>query len=368
MINLAIVGLYLGPGSFGGVYNYTKLLIKYIDKNKFNIHYYSLGKSPNWYSGEDKPTLIKFILYQIKMIIFFFYFLKKNKIDIAHLNSGLTQISLIREGILSIIAKFIGCKTLFFIHGWKEEDYNIILKSKFKKRIFINFLNKQNGIIVLGEIFKKELVDLGVNKDKIFTSSTMVESDKFISEKIVTKPLKILFCANIVKEKGPFELLKSAPVVLNYFPDVKFIFVGNGKDIQKLKILSEELEIKENIEFTGYVDMNKKIKLFKDANIFAFPSYYGEGFPTVILEAMAAGLPVITTSNAGLIGAIEDGREGFLLKTMPSEPEEIAEKIIELIKNPDLLRKISQNNVKTAQKQYDTKVISNQISRIYNQI
>ena len=369
MIDLAIVGLDIGPGSFGGVYNYTKLLIKHIDKKKVKLNYYSLGKSPNWYSGEDKPSLLQFIIGSSKKIIFFFFFLKKNKIKVVHLNSGLTQISLLREGILSLIAKFIDCKTLFLIHGWKDEEFDKLIRNKFKKKIFIKILKKQNSIVVLANHFKEKLIALGIDRKKIFTSSTMVESKKyFTEEKIFSKPYKVLFCANIVREKGPFELLNSIPIVIKRFPETQFIFIGNGKDIKNLKLESEKLVLNKNILFTGYIDLKQKIKFFKESHIFAFPSYYGEGFPTVILEAMAAGLSIITTPNAGLKNAIQDGREGFLLKTMPSKPVEIAERIIKLIENPDIMKDMSKKNIITAQKKYDVEVICDQIYSIYNDI
>ena len=183
MTKLAIVGLFMGPGSFGGVNNYTKVLLDYIDREKFEVHYYSLGKSPNWYDGEDKPTLLEFIINLIIKLLFFFYFLKKNRMEVVHLNSGLIQLSLLREGILSLIAKFAGCKTLFFIHGWKEKEFNKILKNKFKKKLVTNVLNKQDGIVVLAKHFKEKLIDLGLDREKIFVSSTMVESEKYRPEK-----------------------------------------------------------------------------------------------------------------------------------------------------------------------------------------
>jgi len=71
MIKLAIVGLYIGPGSFGGVDNYINLLLDHIDRKKIEVHYYSLGKSPNWYEGDDKPTLLEFKLNLIIKLIFF---------------------------------------------------------------------------------------------------------------------------------------------------------------------------------------------------------------------------------------------------------------------------------------------------------
>ena len=102
-----------------------KLLLDNIDKDKCDVYYYSLGKSPNWYDGKDKPSQFEFIINQIIKLKLFPFFLKKNGIEIVHLNSGLTQLSIFREGILSLLAKLVGCKSLFFIHGWTKLFFKI---------------------------------------------------------------------------------------------------------------------------------------------------------------------------------------------------------------------------------------------------
>jgi len=369
MIKLTIVGLHMGPGSFGGVNNYTKLLLDHLDRKKIEVHYYSLGKSPNWYEGEDKPTLLEFGVNLIIKLIFFLFFLNKNRIEIVHLNSGLTWVSLLREGTLSLIAKFVGCKTLFFIHGWKEKEFNEIVEKKLRKKVVIDILNKQGEIVVLAKQFKEKLIDIGIDGRKIFVSSTMVEAKEYYpKKKVFSKPFRVLFCANMVREKGPYELLESVKFVLEKFSDIQFIFVGNGEELENLKSKAKRLGIEDKVMFTGYISMSRKMEIFKESHIFAFPTFYGEGFPTVILEAMAAGLPVVTTPNAGLVNAIVDGRDGFLMKTMPAEPKEIAERIIQLIENPELMKKMSDNNLKRANEEYDAKVISGQIVDIYHNI
>jgi len=163
MVKLAIVGLDIGPGSFGGVNNYIKLLLDHIDKKKCKVRYYSLGKSPNWYEGDDKPTKLEFMINLFIKLAFFIYFLKENRTEVVHLNSGLTQVSLLREGTFSIIAKLAGCKTLFFIHGWKEKEFNKMLENKLKKKFVTKILNNQDGILVLAKQFKEKLIDLGID-------------------------------------------------------------------------------------------------------------------------------------------------------------------------------------------------------------
>ena len=127
-------------------------------------------------------------------------------------------------------------------------------------------------------------------------------------------------------------------------------------------------KIEKNVEFTGYISYDKKVELFKNSHIFLFPTFHGEGFPTVILEAMAAGLPVVTTATAGLIDVIKDGREGFIINSIPPNPNDISEKIIRLIEDPNLIERISKNNQKRVKDEFDVKVISKKIVEMYNNL
>jgi len=257
---------------------------------------------------------------------------------------------------------------LFFIHGW-QNDISKSFESVLFKRYFKTRFKMADAIVVLANQFKEKLSDLGIKHDKIYVSSTMVESEKYLPEdKNFSRPYKILFCATMKKEKGPFEILEATPIVLSKFPSTKFIFIGSGKDLGKLKEKSKKMLLNKNVEFTGYVTLEDKIRRYKESHIFVFPTFHGEGFPTVILEAMAAGLPVVTTANAGLVDTIENGREGFLVTTMPSEPKEIAEKVIKLIENPELMKKISKNNIKKAKEEFDVKAVSRQVADVYHKI
>ena len=128
------------------------------------------------------------------------------------------------------------------------------------------------------------------------------------------------------------------------------------------------MKIEKNVEFTGYISYDKKVELFKNSHIFLFPTFHGEGFPTVILEAMAAGLPVVTTATAGLIDVIKDGREGFIINSIPPNPNDISEKIIRLIEDPNLIERISKNNQKRVKDEFDVKVISKKIVEMYNNL
>ena len=359
MMKILIIAPYL-PLS-GGVSNYIKLLLIRLDCKKFHIELLSVGKTGFILLDSFYPLLILIQLLKLKKI------LKNYKPDIVHLNPSLTYAAILRDFIFLKTIKRCNIPVIFFIHGWHEA-----ISNNFKKIFFKNFFKRKfelaDAIVVLANKFKNKLVDLGVNATKIYVSYTMVESEKYsIDNKFFSNPYLVLFCSNIKKEKGIFELLDAIPLVIKKYSDTKFIFIGGGKDLIKLKKKSKLLQIEKNVIFTGYISTEEKINIFKKSHIFAFPSFHGEGFPTVIIEAMAAGLPIITTPVAGLADAIDDNKEGLILSIKPSGFE-IAKKIIQLLENQNLMEKMSKNNIMEAKEKYDHKKISNSIIKLYENL
>jgi glycosyltransferase involved in cell wall biosynthesis len=119
--------------------------------------------------------------------------------------------------------------------------------------------------------------------------------------------------------KGHEYLIRALPDILNDYPDLKVKIVGKGILLNDLRTLSKQLNVSNNIEFTGYVkDIYAELSTM---DIFILPSL-SEGFPISILEAMAAGLPVAASNVGGIPEIVENGINGFLFE--PKDIEAIA--------------------------------------------
>lgn len=371
MINVLVVGLYIGEGAIGGIVHFNRLLLEYLVDEKINMSFFSMGKSPHWYRGKDKPTKFRYHILHFKKMFDFISKIRKRRISIVHINSGLTQQSLFRDGIFSLLARTLCCKTCFFIHGWKFDEFEKILNSSIKKKLFLLLLKKQHIIGVSANQFKKELISLGIKPESIFLFSTMVEKEKYCPKpkKYEERPYKIIFCANpLRKEKGIYELLQAIPSIVKAHQDIEFIIIGGGGEIlHELTEESKRLNICEHIRFVGYISTEEKIKNFQKSHILIFPSY-SEGFPSTILEAMAAGLSIVATPVGGIADCVIDGKNGYIINSMPPEPNEIASKLVRLIENPKLLKKMSKKNIEDTKNKYDVKVVTSRISKIYKSV
>jgi len=347
----------------GGIGNYKKLLTKHIDKKKCELKIFTYGVKPS-------NRKIVFLL----PMYFFSFFLKypikliSDKIDLIHLNPSLNWASIIRGFVLLRIAKSMNYPVLFFFRGWRWSLFENIKKNNKLRKIFVKNLKTADKILVLSQDFKDALIELGIDEDKIKMSSTMVEIEKYKTEnKNFDGLYNVLFCGNIAKAKGVYELLQAINVVIEKNKNLNFIFIGDGPELENLKKKTEKMGIEEHVTFTGYKKGEEKYEIYKKSHLFVLPSYT-EGFPNVALEAMAAGLPIIATPVGALKYAIEDGKNGWKLESVPPEPEEIAEKIIELIEDPDLMKEMSENNLLEAKSKYDVKAVTDDIVKIYKEI
>jgi L-malate glycosyltransferase len=137
---------------------------------------------------------------------------------------------------------------------------------------------------------------------------------------------RIVTVANLRAEKGHDVLLQAAQLVLRRYPDAEFMLAGDGPRRQELESLARRLDIAPRVRFLGHCD--NVPALLADGDAFVLPSR-SEAFPNGILEAMAAGLPVVASRVGGILELIEHQRTGVLVP--PGDPRALAYALLDLI-------------------------------------
>jgi glycosyltransferase involved in cell wall biosynthesis len=178
--------------------------------------------------------------------------------------------------------------------------------------------------------------------------------------------IAIVSVGRLYARKGLFTLIESMPAVVKRFPNAKFIISGKGQsdEMHKLLVHAEKLSVKDNIIFTGYYPDKKLPKLYQAADIFAFSTFY-EHHPFAILEALATGLPVVTTTVGGIPETIESGKNGFLVE--PFNPKMFGEKILYLLEHPAFAKEMGAQARKTIEDNYDWRLVVKDTIKVYNQ-
>ena len=143
--------------------------------------------------------------------------------------------------------------------------------------------------------------------------------------------------------KGTDILIKLLPMLIKNYSKIELDVVGDGGALKYFKKLAHEVRVSEYISFHGYLDHHDVIKALHNADIFCFPTD-SEGFPKVVLEALASGLPVITTKVSVLPELIKGC--GVIVKE--NSPEQFADAVSEVVFDKKLYTQFSKKAVETA--------------------
>lgn len=180
-------------------------------------------------------------------------------------------------------------------------------------------------------------------------------------------PLRVIFAGRMVKDKGVLDVIEAAEILREkYQGKVEFVLCGSLSS-NSFAVKKEELDRLCDgvyIKYLGYCeDMTSQ---FARSDIMCFPSYYREGVPKAVLEASAAGLPVITCDSIGCRDTVKDGVNGFLVK--PNSPKEVAEKLDILLSNSELRKKMGRESRRIAENEYDVGKVVARHMEIYDRV
>ena len=160
-----------------------------------------------------------------------------------------------------------------------------------------------------------------------------------------------LYCAaRLAPEKGFEFLVQAVRILADRKCDVQLRLVGDGPRRNALEGMARDLGILDRVHFLGALDEAAKMRELYAADLFVLPSLR-EGLPSSITEAMAVGVPVIATNIAGTSELVEQGKTGLLVR--PSDPEALANAIIEMIDNYDFRRRAAELGRKKVVEEFD---------------
>jgi glycosyltransferase involved in cell wall biosynthesis len=145
-----------------------------------------------------------------------------------------------------------------------------------------------------------------------------IESCSTNREEFPRESPRLIIACRQDKEKGTGVVIESLPILLSEFPGIAFDVVGDGSALYNFQQLAMSLKISDRVVFHGQVNHEMVIRLMRRADLFCFPTVSSEGFPKAVLEAMACGLPIITTKISSLPQLIGSGCGVILDEPTPS--------------------------------------------------
>jgi len=281
-----------------------------------------------------------------------------------------TGMAFLRDVLLVALFRLFHLKRIYHLHnkGVKNYQDNPFFRSLYK------FVFKNSEVILLSNLLYddvKEFVpqsNVHICPNGIFDLFRNSNSDSFYEfEDLLHKIPELLFLSNLIETKGVYDLLEACAILKKNDVNYHCTFIGGESDITKKDFFEKvkNLDLSDNVDFIGKKFGNDKINAFNNADIFVFPTFYPkECFPLVILEAMSAGLPVISTFEGGIPDIIDNGVNGFLVEQQ--NVEALAKQMEELLINQLLRKEMGNSGRKKFESEFELNVFERNLINIIN--
>jgi phosphatidyl-myo-inositol dimannoside synthase len=230
------------------------------------------------------------------------------------------------------------------------EDVTTYLTHPVYGRMMRKGLRSATVVTTISQFTKQHLLDLDVPEERIVLLYPGVTPENWrptggerrIREKYKLRGKRVLLTVSrLIPRKGQDTVLRALPAVLANNSDTIYLIVGSGPEETRLKELAQRLGVAEHVHFVGSIPNHQTVDYYHACDMFVMPNRQMpngdvEGFGLVFLEANACGKPVIGGCSGGTVDAIADGESGYLVD--PTSPEEVAQRLIELLSQPQKAR------------------------------
>ena len=165
------------------------------------------------------------------------------------------------------------------------------------------------------------------------------------------------------KQKGHIVLLKALPFILAQAPHTHVLFCGEGREEARLKVMVQDLGLAGHVRFVGLIE--NAYQMLSQIDIVVVPSLW-EGMPNVVLEAMAAGRPVVASNVAGMDEVVVDGKTGLLCN--PDDPHALADALLKLIKDSTLMKYMGRSGYELVRQRFQISTMVGQTVKYYRKL
>lgn len=304
-----------------------------------------------------------------KTVLDLFEQLNKTKIHLIHTHYLVDAIFFLKLTKLFYVPKICS------VYGYDVSSFpNFFggLPKLFLKQIFKEY----DYFLAMSDDMKNDLLKLGCPAPKIIVHYYGTDIKRFYVKNRdykINGKIKILSVGSIEEKKAQHLVIDALSIVNKHFSDFEYHIVGSGGYMELCKQKVEKYGLGNKVIFHGYIPYydNRLFEVYKEADIFIHPSITSEnndkeGIPGTIVEAMASGLPVISTYHAGIPYIIENEKEGLLVKER--DIDSLSESIIRLIQDENLREKLGRNAQRKAIEELDLYRGTERLEKIYSKI
>jgi glycosyltransferase involved in cell wall biosynthesis len=317
----------------------TEIILNSTLKDDFNLIHFDTKLS------REIPEIGKFSLHKLYDLplqyIRFFYCILNQSPALVIVPISQSTTGFIKDSIFILAANIFKKKILLQLRGSNIKNW-LKNSGKLINKYFSFVMHNADSVIVLGNKLRK-LFDEYFPANRIFVVPN--GGDYIFPARVKAENnLVITYLANLQPSKGITDLVDAIDLLKTKINEnIKVNVIGNWSDkATKNYCISKALNAKLPINFLPSVDKAEKLNYLINSDIFVFPPKEPEGHPWVIVEAMAAGLPIISTDQGAITESVIDGVNGFIVES--NNPKQIAKKLELLIEMPELRERMGKES------------------------
>jgi glycosyltransferase involved in cell wall biosynthesis len=284
------------------------------------------------------------------------------KVDVMHIffgNVAVHWLDLLRQIDIPVVVSFHGADVTGAI---AEPRYQAARDEVFARA---------SRIACRSDALAERVITMGAPRDKTVVTRTVVPvPDGFVRSAEASASNAILQASRLVPKKGLKTTLHAFAKMDAVRPGAQLTLAGEGPMEQELRELASQLGVVDRVRFAGFLNQQQLAEEFEKSAVFVHPSESingdTEGVPNSLLEAMAAGIPVVATRHGGIVEAVMDGETGFLVDE--SDADALADRIGLLLSDPSLNLKMGEAAQESVRRSYSESASAVALDRLYRSL
>lgn len=240
--------------------------------------------------------------------------------------------------------------------------------------IYNSLFEQGDFFLPIRERWKDTLVRLGCNENKIAVHHMGVDCSRLVFRTVRPEsdtPVRILTIARLVEKKGVEYGIRAVAKISSKYHNIEYNIIGDGPLRNHCACIIEELNAADKIHLLGWKNQKEVDGMLNISHIFLGPSVTSakgdkEGIPVALMEAMATGLPVVSTRHSGIPELVQDGISGFLVPE--KDVDALAERLLYLIEHPEIWPKMGSAGRAYVEANYDINKLNDRLVEIYGQL
>ncbi len=237
-------------------------------------------------------------------------------------------------------------------------------------------LHEGNLFLPVSESFRKQLVDLGCEQQKVIVHRSgidlaMIEKARSVVDDEAHETSDVITVARFVEKKGVEFAIRAVASICRRISSLRYDIIGDGPLRPALERLTSSLGVADQIRFLGWMEHSQALRRMARARVFVLPSVTDqggtqEGIPNALKEAMALGKPVVSTNHSGIPELVRDGTDGYLVPER--DVRALANRIELLLCNDETAERMGKAAATRVAADYDANLLNHRLVQLYGEL